>query len=183
MSEIREPAAGVYAVAAEFEDAPGLLEALRELRRRGYRKLDALTPFPVHGLNEALEIRRSPLGWAALASGLLGAGGALLLQWWTAAVAYPLVIGGKPFFAIEPSVPVAFELAVLLASFAAVLGMLALNGLPRFFHPATRHSRFVRASDDRFLLLVEADGPGFDAGRAAELLRALGGRHIEVLED
>ena len=173
----------IYGVAAEFEDAARLLDALHELRRRGYQRLDACTPFPVHGLQEALGLRRSPLGWAALAAGLAGASGALLLQWWTGSVAYPLVIGGKPFFALEASVPVAFELAVLLASFAAVGGMLALNGLPRLYHPSLRHSRFGRASDDRFLLIIESDGPQFQPERALEALRSLGGRQAEVLEE
>jgi len=173
----------VYGVAAEFQSPAEILEAVRKLRQRGYQRLDALTPFPVHGLDEALGLRRSPLGWAALAAGLTGASGALLLQWWTGAVAYPLVVGGKPYFAWQPSVPVTFELAVLLASFAAVLGMLALNGLPRFYHPASNHKRYPRVSDDGFLLIVENDGPAFDAARAAEALRAVGGQHVEVLED
>jgi|YNPBryunderm2012_1023409.scaffolds.fasta_scaffold00021_52 hypothetical protein len=173
----------LYGVAAEFETPADLLAAIRALRQRGYARLDALTPFPVHGLNEALGLRRSPLGWAALAAGLAGASGALLLQWWTGAVAYPVVVGGKPYFAVEPSVPVTFELAVLLASFAAVLGMLALNGLPRFYHAAFHHTRYQRASDDAFLLVVESDGPGFDAARAAEALRTLGGQHVEILEE
>lgn len=174
-------ASRIYGVAAEFRDPERLLDAVEELRRRGYDALDVLAPYPIHGLNEALGLRRSPLGWVALLAGLTGATAALSLQWWTGAVSYPLILGGKPFFAVEPSVPVTFELAVLLASFAAVLGMLAWNGLPRLFHPVMQHPCFSRSSDDAFLLVVEADGPDFDAGRAAELLATLGGRHAEVL--
>lgn len=181
-SEVRTGAGRIYGVAAEFESPGDLLEAVRVVRERGYRSLDALTPFPIHGLNEALGLRRSPLGWAALAAGLAGASAAFLLQWWTGAVAYPLVVGGKPYFAWEPSVPVAFELAVLLASFAAVLGMLALNGLPRFHHAVFEHSRYPAATDDRFLLVIENDGERFDALQASEALRSAGGNHIQVLE-
>ncbi len=182
MSQSTERIGGIYGVAAEFEDAEELLAAVRALRERGYRKLDVLSPFPVHGLAEALGIRRSPLGWAALVAGVTGASAAFLLQWWTGAVSYPLVVGGKPFFAVEPSVPVAFELAVLLASFAAVLGMLALNGLPRFHHPVFAHPRYPAVTDDRFVLVVENDGERFDAVQASEALRATGGEHIQVLE-
>lgn len=179
----RTGAGRIYGVAAEFESPEDLLRAVRALRERGYRNLDALTPFPIHELNEALGLRRSPLGWAALAAGLTGASAAFLLQWWTGEVAYPLVVGGKPYFAWEPSVPVAFELAVLLASFAAVLGMLALNRLPRFHHAVFDHVRYHAVTDDRFLLVVENDGEQFDALQASEALRAVGGEHIHVLEE
>lgn len=178
----REGAGRIYGVAAEFDSPEELLEAVRTLRERGYRRLDALTPFPVHGLNEALGLRRSPLGWAALAAGLMGASAAFLLQWWAGAVGYPLIVGGKPFFAVETSVPVAFELAVLLASFAAVLGMLALNRLPRFHHAVFDYARYSAVTDDRFLLVIENDGERFDAAQASEALRALGGEHVQVLE-
>ncbi len=137
----------------------------------------------MHGIDEALGAPRSPLGWVVLAAGLAGAAAALLLIWWTGAVNYPLVIAGKPLFAFEFSIPITFELAVLLASFGAVVGMFVFNGLPRLYHPVFQHSRFERASDDRFLLAVEADGEAFDAAGAAELLRALGGEHVEVIAE
>lgn len=173
----------VHGVVAEFDSTHKLLEAVRAVRALGYTKLDAYTPFPVHGLDEALGLERSRLGWLVLAMGVLGAGLALLLQWWTGAVASPLVIAGKPLFAIEPSIPIAFELTVLLASFGAVIGMLALNGLPRFYHPVFQHSRFERAADDRFFLAVEWDGANFDPEQAAGVLRSAGGRYTEVVTE
>ncbi len=96
---------------------------------------------------------------------------------------YPLVIAGKPLFAVEFSIPITFELTVLFAAFGAVIGMFALNGLPRFYHPIVQHSRFQRVTDDVFLLAIEADSKGFNAAKAAETLRALGGTHVEVIAE
>lgn len=173
----------VYGVVAEFESPEKLLEGVRAARALGYEKMDAFTPFPVHGIDEAMGARRSRLGWIVLGGGIAGAAAAVLLQWWTGAVASPLVVGGKPLFAFEFGLPIIFELAVLLAAFAAVLGMLALNGLPRFYHPVFKHSRFDRAADDRFLLALEANGAGFDAEQAVEILKSAGGRHVEVVTE
>jgi hypothetical protein len=168
----------VYGAVAEFDSPENLLAAIRGVRERGYSKLDAFTPFPVHGIDEALGAPRSPLGWIVLA-----AAAALLLIWWTGAVNYPLVVAGKPLFAFEFSIPITFELAVLFAAFGAVVGMFLFNGLPRLYHPVFQHSRFERATDDRFLLAVESDSVDFDAARAADVLRALGGKHVEVIAE
>ncbi len=173
----------LYGVVGEFSTAEALLQAARTLREKGFTRLDACTPFPVHGVDEALGIRPSPLGWLALAGGLLGCGLALLLQWWTAAVDYPLIVGGKPLFAFEPSIPITFELTVLLAAFATVGGMLALNGLPRLYHPLFHHDGFRRATDDRFMLAVEASDPHFHAERTAKLLRDLGAETAALVEE
>ncbi len=180
-----EPAkrTAAYGAVAEFDSPEGLLAAIRGARQRGYVRLDAFTPFPVHGIDEALGERRSRLGWVVLVAGLAGAVAAFLLIWWTGVIDYPLVIAGKPFFAFEFSVPIMFELAVLIAAFGAVFGMFAFNGLPRLYHPAFEHSRFERATDDKFLLAIEADSTDFDPERAAETLRALGGEYVEVIAE
>lgn len=172
----------IHGVVTEFEDERDLLRAVTAVRERGFGRLDAYTPFPVHGLEEALGLQRSKLGWIVLAMGVLGAASALLLQWWTGSVAYPLVIGGKPFFALEFSIPVTFELTVLFAACGAVFGMLALNGLPRLYHPVFNHPRYRGATDDRFLLAIESNGEDFDALAAVQALRAAGGRHTEIIE-
>ncbi len=175
--------ARLYGVLAEFDSPEALARAARQMREQGYRRLDACTPFPVHGLAEALGFRRSPLGWFALAAGLTGAGAALLLQWWTGAVDYPVVVGGKPYFALWPSVPITFELAVLSAAFATTFGMLALNGLPRLYHPLFEDEGFRRASDDRFMLVVEAADPAFDAAETPALLARLGALAVRSVEE
>ena len=154
----------------------------RKFGQRGYTALDTMTPFPVHGMDQAIGLNHSRLGWLVLALGATGAGCALLLQWWTGAVDYPLNIGGKPLFAIEFAMPITFELLVLFAAFACVFGMLAWNGLPRLFHPAFNYSQFHRASNDRFLLVIEKEDPLFDSETSADMLRELGGTNVELVE-
>ncbi len=173
----------LHGVAAEFDTPEELLNAVRAMREHGYTRMDAYTPYPVHGLDKALGLSRSRLGYLVFAAGIAGAASALLLQWWTGAVDYPLVIGGKPFFAFEFSIPITFELTVLFASFAAVLGMLAANGLPRLAHPVFQAEGFRRVTDDAFLLVIESDDPGFDAAACERRLTAIGPRSIEVVKE
>jgi hypothetical protein len=118
-----------------------------------------------------------------LAAGLAGAALALLLQWWTGAVDYPLIVGGKPPFAFEPSIPITFELTVLLAALATVFGMLALNGLPRLYHPLFECDAFRQATDDRFLLAVEAADPNFHPDETRALLERLGAVATSLVEE
>jgi hypothetical protein len=173
----------IYGAVAEFESPHHLLTAIRAVQGQGYLKLDAYTPFAAHGIDAALEPKRSPLGYVVFAMGALGCAAALLLQWWTGAVSYPLVIAGKPLFAVEFSLPITFEVTVLFAAFGAVFGMFALNGLPRLYHPIFRYSRFSRVTTDAFLLAIEADAKDFDGAKAARVLTALGGKHAEVIAE
>jgi len=171
-----------YGVVGNFDSPEDLLRAIRTVRLAGYSKLEAYTPFPIHGLDEAMGEGRSPLGRFVLIGGLLGLISAVALQWWTGAVDYKLVIAGKPLFAFEPSVPIMFELTVLFASFAAVLGMLGLNKLPQYYHSFFRYSRHMESTNDRFLLAVESSDPKFDADDLITLLHELGSRHTELVE-
>lgn len=172
----------VYAVMGEFDDPHELVHAGRKIREMGYTKLDAMTPFPVHGIDDALGIPYSKLGWIAVCIGLSGTATAELLIWYCGAINYPLVIGGKPLFDFSFSIPIAFELTILFTAFATFLGMWAMNGLPRLYHPSLNYRNAHRASDDRFLLVIEADDPKFDAQRAAEHLRSVGADSVEVVE-
>ena len=173
----------VHGVAAEYPSAEALLEAVRGARADGYTKMDAFTPYPVHGLDRALGLSRSRLGYLAFAGGAVGMVCALLLQWWTGVVDYPLVIGGKPLFAFEFSIPITFELTVLLAAFAAVGGLFATSGLPRLSHPVFRAEGFRKVTDDGFLLLIEAEDPKFEPQACATLLASLGATRTEVVEE
>jgi hypothetical protein len=174
----------LWGVVAEFEDEEQLLKAGRAMHHtHGYTQLDAMSPFPVHGIEAALGIPRSILGFIVICVGLTGTMTAILLQWWTGAVDYPLVIAGKPLFAFEFAMPIMFELSVLFSAFACVFGMLALNGLPRLYHPTMNFSRFGRASDDGFLLVVEKSDPKFSAVETRNLLMSLGATSAEVVED
>src|SRR5476649_1751523 len=120
----------VYAVMGAFTSPDDLVEAGRKIRGMGYTKLDAMSPFPVHGIDDAIGVPYSKLGWIVICCGLCGTATALLLIWWCGVINYPLVIGGKPLFDFTFSIPITFELTILCSAFAAVIGMLALNGLP-----------------------------------------------------
>jgi hypothetical protein len=172
----------VYAVMGEFSDPHELVHAGRKIREMGYTKLDAMTPFPVHGIDEALGIPYSKLGWIVVCIGLCGTATALLLIWWCGAINYPLVIGGKPLFDFTFSIPITFELTILCSAFAALLGMLALNGLPRLYHPSLNYRNAHRATDDKFLLVIEADDPKFHPQQTVEHLKSVGAADVEVVE-
>ncbi len=171
-----------FGVIGDFDTPEDLLRAIRTARAAGYTKMEAYSPFPVHGVDEALGEPRSPLGKIVMVCGLTGLALAVALQWWTGAVDYKLVIAGKPLFAVEPSVPIMFELSVLLAAFAAVLGMFHLNRLPTYYHSFFNYSRSAGASNDRFLLAVEAADPRFNADQVKNFLDSCGSRHTELVE-
>ncbi len=173
----------IYGAVGEFSTPEDLVDAARAMRRDGFTRMDACTPFPVHGIDDAIGIRQSPLGWLVMVAGFIGMVVALLLQWWTGAVDYPLVIGGKPLFAFEPSIPITFELTVLLAAIAAVVGMLALNGLPRLYHPLFNHDGFNKVTDDKFVLAVEAADPRFHADHTPRRLRELGAEAADLVRE
>lgn len=170
-------------ILAEFSDPGALLKAAEKVRDAGFRHFDCHSPFPVHGMDEAMGEKRSPLGFIVGAMGLLGGGGALLLQWWTSAVDYPLVIAGKPYFDLPPFIPVTFELTILLAAFGAVFGMLALNRLPTFFHPVFHSDRFEKVTDDGFFISIESRDPQFDPEQTGEFLEEIGSEYVELLVD
>jgi Protein of unknown function (DUF3341) len=172
----------VYGVIGEFSDPHELVHAGRKIREMGYTKLDAMTPFPVHGIDDAIGVPYSKVGWIVICIGLCGTATALGLIYYVGAVSDKLVIGGKPLFDFTFSIPVTFELTVLFSAFAAVIGMFALNGLPRLYHPSLNYRNAHKATDDRFLLVIEADDPKFDAQRSAEHLRSVGADLVEVVE-
>jgi mono/diheme cytochrome c family protein len=153
------------------------------VRDAGYKKTDAFTPFPVHGIDKALGIKPTHLPWIVLACGLAGTATALLMQIWMNAIDYPYIISGKPFISLPAFMPVAFELTVLFASFGAFFGMWALNGLPRFSNPMFTDPRFDRATDDRFFLFIDSKDPHFDANSVQQLFGETGGQHIQTVLD
>jgi hypothetical protein len=174
----------VYGLLAEFPNPGALMHAAEATREEGYRHFDAHSPFPIHGMDDAMGLgNASAVGVTTFLGGVTGFATAYLLQWWTAAVDYPINISGKPFFAVEPSVPIMFELTVLFAAFGAVAGMLALNGLPRPYNPLFYSDRFEGVTDDRFFLHVAASDEQFDAEETATMLRNLGAVHIELVQD
>ena len=171
----------VHGVLAEFEDVTALTLACRRVRDAGFKRWDAHTPFPVHGLDAAMGIRATRLPWLILCAGLLGGGGGLLMEWWTMAVDYPFVISGKPLFSLPAFIPVSFELTVLLSGFAAFFGSLGINRLPRPFNALQLSRRFRRATADRFFIFIEAKDPLFDGARVQSLMSACAPTHVETI--
>ncbi len=167
---------------AEFPGVPELMKAAEKLRDAGYKKFDCHSPFPIHGMDKAMGIRRSKLGYIAALFALLGFGGAVLLQWWASSIAYPLVISGKPYFSYQAYLPVTFALSVLVASLASVIGMLALNKLPRLNHLLFKSTLFEKFGDDGFFVTVESDDPKFDEHQTSRFLRSIGAVAVEVVE-
>jgi len=183
MSAEAKTGGALFGLLAEFDSPSRLFEAAQAVRDAGYTRWDCHSPFPIHGLDRAMGLRQSRLPWIVLGAGMTGTAASLLLQWWTNAVDYPIVIGGKPLFSLPADIPVTFELTVLFAAVACFAAMFVFNDLPRFFHPAFRSPRFRRVTADRFFITIEARDPLFDPRATAELLRSLGCTHLEGLED
>jgi hypothetical protein len=173
-------------VLGEFRSAHDVLHAAEKVRDAGFVRWDTHTPFPVHGMDRAMGLGDSRLGWIVIACALTGLSGALVMMHWMNGVDYPLNVGDKPAGApggLPSMVPILFELTVLLSAFGAVLGMLGLNGLPRHHHPVFESDRFRLASDDRFFISIEADDPKFDLDATRSLLEGAHAAHVEVIEE
>jgi hypothetical protein len=164
---------GLYGLMAEFENPGDLVAAAREAREAGYRKLDAYTPYPIEALTEALDIHDRKLPALVLGGGILGGLLGYALCYWTSVIAYPLFIGGKPLHSTPAFIVPTFETTILFAAFAAVLGMLGLNGLPMPYHPVFNTPRFALASRDRFFLCIESRDPKFDREKTRAFLESL----------
>jgi len=176
-----ESPARPWGVLAEFEDPTALYKACERARDAGFRHWDAYSPVPVHGLDEAMGLKPSKVAWIVGCGAAFGVGGAMLMQWWMSAVDYPVVVNDKPYFAWEQFLPITFELGVLLSAFGAILGMLAINGLPRLHHPLFSSGNFLRASDDKFFIAVEARDPKYDQAR--RVLEGAGAVTIEEIQE
>lgn len=183
MSAYRSNEEGVYGILAEFRHPGALYEAAKAVRAAGYERYDAHSPFPIHGMDRAMGLGNSRIGYLTFIGGLTGLALATWLQWWTGTIDYPLNISGKPLFAVEPSVPIMFELTILLAAFATVGGMLAMNGLPRPYNPIFNSKNIGRVSDDAFFIHVAASDANYDAVATSDLLRSLGGYNIETIRE
>ncbi len=169
----------LYGLLAEFETPAALVAAARQARAEGYVRLEAFSPFPVEGLAAAIGFREHALPWIALAGGIAGGGGGLVLQWYLNAVDYPLDVGGRPLDAWPAFAVPAYELAILGAFLAVFFGLLTLNRLPRLHHPIFNAARFRRVTVDRFFLTVLSEEPRFDLAATRALLERLGALAVE----
>jgi hypothetical protein len=177
--KVRPP---VYGLMAEFADPASVVAAAHRVRAAGYRKVDAFSPYPIEELSEALDFHKSKLPLLVLMGGAAGLVGGYALQYWTSVIDYPLNVGGRPFHSWVAFIPPTFETTILLAALTAVLGMLALNGLPEPYHPVFNVPRFALASKDRFFICIEADDPKFDHDETWAFLASLGSKVVSDVE-
>jgi hypothetical protein len=175
--EVR-PRTPIYGLMAEFNDPNALVAATRRAREEGYRRLDAYTPYPIEELSDVLHLHHNKLPMIVLIGGLLGATLGYLMQYYIAVINYPTNIGGRPLHSWPAFIVVTFEMTILCASFAAFLGMLALNGLPMPYHPVFNVERFALATRSRFFLCIEATDPKFDREKTADFLESLDAREV-----
>jgi hypothetical protein len=171
-----------FGLLAEYDSPHALFAACEQVRDAGYRKWDAHSPFPIHGIEKAMGLGRSRLPYVTLLFGLSGAIGGMTLQLWANGIAYPLVISGKPFLNWQPYVPITFECGILLAALSTVFGMFAFNKLPMLFHPLFGVDRFEKATDDGFFISVEAWDPKFDPAKTQGLLTSTGATHVQLVK-
>jgi hypothetical protein len=175
-------AAPSYGLIATFNTAPALYQAAKQVRDAGYRHWDCITPFPVHGLDAAMGVKRSIVPRISLAGGITGFCTGMTLIWWTGAWQYPLVVGGKPYFSPMFAFPVSYELTILFTAFATIIGMFVVNGLPMHYHPVLKYEHIRRGLDDQFFIVIEARDPRYNLANTKALLAKIGGQNIQELE-
>ena len=173
----------IYGLMAEFDEPAALVAAAQRAHENGYRCMDGYAPYPIEELHHALGSPTTRLPLVVLIGGLFGCVGGYVMQYWMSAVAYPLNIGGKPYHSWPAFIPVTFECTILAAALSAVLGMLALNGLPQPYHPVFNVPRFALASRNRFFLCIEAVDPKFDLEGTRKFLETLNPREVSTVAD
>jgi hypothetical protein len=172
----------VYGAMGTYSTPRELVEAGKKMYALGYRKLDTMSPFPVHGIDEAIGVPRSKIGWIVIIAALTGLFTAQALMYYVGVINYPLIIGGKPLFDFTFTIPVTFELTVLFAGITTTVCIFGLNGLPRLYHPSMNYRNSHRTTDDQFVLIIEADDPMFQPQKASNDLRTAGASDVEVVE-
>lgn len=172
----------LFGIAAIFNTPDDIIKAALTTAKQGYKKYDVYTPYPVHGMDKAMNLKPSKLGYITLGFGLTGTFIALFFMWWTMAMDYPMIIGGKPFFAFPAFIPVTFEVTVLLATLATVIGMLTFFFyFPNNSHPVHGTPFMKKVSHDKYGLFIESIDPNFDLDGTKSFLRSIGGVEIEEI--
>jgi hypothetical protein len=172
----------LYGVIGEFESPNDLVHAARKVYEAGYRRINGYSPFPIEELSEAIGFTHTSLPLIVFIGGIVGMFGGFFLQYWIEVIDYPINVGGKPYNSWPAFIPITFEMTVLCAAFAAVLGMLILNKLPQPYHPVFNVPNFALATRDRFFLAVEANDATFEHGTVTDLLKSLGALEVSDVE-
>lgn len=173
----------MHGILGEFKNPKALCDVSSLVVKSGYTKFDTYSPFPIHGIDKAMNLQKSKLGRIVIVAGLIGFLGAVSMMYYMAVMDYPMNISGKPFFNAPAWVPITFELTVLLSAFGTVFGMFFLNGLPKLNNPLFNVDRFKKATDDGFFLCIEAGDSLFETVKVKELLKKAGATHIEEVYD
>lgn len=172
----------IYGVIAEFADPADLLHAAEKVRDAGYKNYDCHSPFPIHGMDDAMGQKRSPVGFLVGGAALGMFVVVVLLLYWITGIDYKFVISGKPYFSFQAYVPVIFAVCVLTSAIVATFGMFVLNRLPQWFHPLFESENFTRFSDDGFFVSIASADPKFDASDTRSFLLDIGGKNVEIIE-
>lgn len=173
----------LFGILAEFTNPAELVKAAKAVSQAGYNKFDTYSPFPIHGMDEAMGLKKSKVGWVVLLFGLTGFLGAISLMVYVMVFNYPLNISGKPFLNVPIYVPITFELTVLLSAFGAITAILALNKLPKLYNPLFNSTNFQKATDDGFFLCIESSDALFSEEKTVELFKENGAKSIEKVYD
>lgn len=171
----------IYGLLARFESPEDLMQAAVKVRDKGFQKFDCHTPYPVHGMDDAMGLKRSILGYIVGVGAVGGATVGMLLQWYVSTVDYPIVISGKPLFSWQAYMIITFVLMVLGGALSSLLGMFHLNRMPTFNHPLFNSKIFEKATDDYFFISIECEDPLFDEKKTVDFLSSIGGKDIEVV--
>jgi hypothetical protein len=175
--------ANTYGILAEFDTPADAMHAAEMVRDAGFRRWDVHSPFPVHGMDAAMGLKNSPVGYFTFAGGLTGITLGMSMIWFMNKFDYPIVVGGKPLFSPLFAFPVSYELTILLSAFGTLFGMFFLNRLPRLHHPLLKNKRFAKVTHDKFYLVIECDDPKYSPTETRKLLEDAGSKHIELVED
>ena len=172
-----------FGLLAEYATPADLMHAAEKIRDAGFRRWDVFSPFPVHGMNQAMGLKNSKVGWFAFCGGVSGYTVGMIMIWWMNAHDYPIVVGGKPMFSPFYAFPPSYELTILFSAFGSILGMMFLNRLPKLYNPLFKSERFRKVTHDGYFLVIETIDPKYSEAETRKLLEATGSKHIEIVED
>lgn len=172
-----------FGMLAEYATPADLMHAAEKIRDAGFRRWDVFSPYPIHGMNQAMGLKNSKVGWFGFAGGVTGYTTGMIMIWWMNAWDYQIIVGGKPMFSPFYAFPPSYEMTILFTAFGSILGMMFLNRLPKLYNPLFKSERFKLVTHDRYFLVVETTDPKYSEAETRKLLEATGSAHIEIVEE